>query len=374
MTRAVTHPRTRDRSAREGLRILIIGPAHSIALEQWVDEMLARGHEILVLSPNEPRPALADRVESTEAGFRPPLLGLLLRIIYVRRRVRSYRPDVVHGQSAIDYGLWAALSGRVPALVTCWGSDVFIAPRMKRKSRWKVRTALRCATYVTGTSQALLDAADRVAGKKLAGEIVFWGVDTDVFRPVDRSGRPNVTVLSVRGHETLYNIDVILRAFARLRDVRPHVRLVVAHQGSLTPALKDLTRELGIADAVTFLGFVEQDALPQVYAEADVYVSVPSSDASAVSNLEAMASGLPVVGSTLPSTLEWIEDGVNGLVVPPGDEDALTDALVRLVDDEGLRLRLGTEARRMAEARGSRASQMDRASEIYRLLAEGRLP
>ena len=357
-----------------GLRILIIGPASSIALEQWVDEMLARGHEILVLSPNQPRPALAERVESTEAGFRPPLLGLLLRIIYVRRRVRAYRPDVVHGQSAIDYGLWAALSGRVPALVTCWGSDVFIAPQMKRKSRWKVRVALRRATYVTGTSRALLDAADRVAGKQLAGEIVFWGVDTDVFRPVDRSGRANVTILSVRGHETLYNIDVILRAFARLHEVRPHVRLVVAHQGSLTPALKDLARELGIADAVTFLGFVEQDALPQVYADADVYVSVPSSDASAVSNLEAMASGLPVVGSTLPSTLEWIEDGVNGLVVPAGDEDALTDALVRLVDDVGLRVRLGAEARRTAEARGSRAGQMDRASEIYRLLAEGRLP
>ncbi|MBN1192837.1 MAG: glycosyltransferase family 4 protein [Coriobacteriia bacterium] len=361
-------------SSHDASRILIIGPAQSLALEQWVREMKSRGHEIRVMSPERPREAIAHLRSSTESGPRVPGLRFVSRIRAIKRAIRAFEPDVVHGHSAFNYGLWATLAGFPRTLVTCWGSDVLIAPSLSATNRRKVRQALRRASYVTATSRTLLAAAESVAGRPLRGEVLHWGVDTDVFTPVSREPREHLTLLSLRAHKPLYNIDVILRAFARVHSDHGHVRLVVGHQGDETARLEQLASDLGVADAVNFIGWVAEADLPGLYRSADVYISVPDSDGSAVSNLEAMASGLAVVASDLPSTREWVEPGVSGVLVPARDESALVSALTDLVTDAPLRARLGAGARQVAESRGSRREQMDRASRLYDELAEGALP
>ncbi|MBE0418222.1 MAG: glycosyltransferase [Coriobacteriia bacterium] len=356
------------------MRILILGSAHSIALEQWVAEMTARGHEILVLSPYNPRPGLAQLTESTEGQLRIPLLGFALRILRLRRRIRTFRPDVVHAHGALNYALWGVLTGFPRVWVTCWGSDVLVAPAVSRLSRWKVRRGLRGASYVTATSASLLEVAEQIAGRRLKGEVLHWGVDAATFRPGPRAaGAEGLRILSLRAHKDLYNIDAILRAFAAVRSAHGDARLVVAHQGERTDQLKSLAAVLRIQDAVDFIGWVDQDELPALYRSADVYVSVPSSDGAAVSNLEAMASGVAVVASDLPSTREWIEDRREGLLVPAGESDALAAALLELGRDSELRESLARTARQKVEERGSRSAQMDRASEIYAELAQGRV-
>jgi glycosyltransferase involved in cell wall biosynthesis len=100
----------------------------------------------------------------------------------------------------------------------------------------------------------------------------------------------------------------------------------------------------------------------------DLYVSNSFSDGASLSLLEAMSCGLPVVVSDVPALLEWVTDGVNGLVVPRGDSAALARAMVRLVEDDAARGRMGRENRAIAVQRADWAANFRRLEEIYRRL------
>ncbi|MBE0417155.1 MAG: glycosyltransferase [Coriobacteriia bacterium] len=354
------------------MKVLIVGPARLTALEQWVSEMKTRGYEVLVVSPDAPRPALRDVTVTSEASS-IPYLRFVARILRLRRLIREFRPDLLHAHGALNNALWAALAGFHPLLVTCWGSDVLVAPASSRLMRWKVVYALRRADYVTATSRSALRAARELAGRQLPGEVISWGADLEVYdggrRDRRRGESGEVWLVSSRMHEPLYNVDAILRAFAHALAEEPRLRLHVAGRGSQTEALTHLADELGVSDHVTFHGFLDQPVLADLYAASDIYVSVPSSDASAVSNLEAMAAGMAAVLSDLPSVREWVEDGVDGVLVPAGNEARIAEALLTLAGGRRERERLGRRAREIVVARGDRAKQMDRADEVYRELS-----
>ncbi|MDA3936857.1 MAG: glycosyltransferase [Actinomycetota bacterium] len=355
------------------MKVLIVGSAQSIAFEQWVTEVVARGHVVRILSPNTPRPAIAHLCETTESGPRLPVLRFIMRIRRIRRTIREFKPDVVHAHGAGDYGFWVALARFSPTLVTAWGSDVLVGPQLSRLMRIKVRTALRAADYLTATSATLLCAARSVAHSRVPGEVLSWGVDTRMFRPAESIDDGPIVFLSVRSLEPLYNIEVIVRAFARVRQEMPDARLILVGRGSEQQRIEGLVSELGIESSVDVRGWVEQTELPRVYRAAHVYVSVPGSDASAVSNMEAMASGLGIVASDLPSTREWIRHDSEGLLVPAGSVRELYEAMMTM-RDSGTRKRLGGAARERIERIGDRKLMMDRASEIYVALAKGELP
>jgi glycosyltransferase involved in cell wall biosynthesis len=108
------------------------------------------------------------------------------------------------------------------------------------------------------------------------------------------------------------------------------------------------------------------DRLAELYRVADVCLSVPSSDGTSVALLEAMATGRPVVVSDIPANREWVTEGESGVLVPPGDAPALSDALLRLARSPDLRAAYGAAARANVEVAGSYHHQMRRAEMLYR--------
>jgi glycosyltransferase involved in cell wall biosynthesis len=132
---------------------------------------------------------------------------------------------------------------------------------------------------------------------------------------------------------------------------------LIAGRGSQEDALRRLADRLGL-DGIVFLGQLDQAGLSMTLASAHVYVSVPSSDSLALSNLEAMAAGAFPVVSDLPSVDGWIMQGINGLRVPPGNVDALADALRRALSDADLRRTAAETNRTLVEARGLREPNM----------------
>ncbi len=142
------------------------------------------------------------------------------------------------------------------------------------------------------------------------------------------------TVISTRSLDSpLYEIDSVLRAMAVVRRRLQMAQLLVAGSGRLQPALHKLAQDLGLGESVRFLGFLDDEALRSAFASAHVYVSVPRSDATAVSTLSAMAAGCFPVVSDLPTQQEWIEDGVNGFRVPAGDVATLAQRLGDALDN-----------------------------------------
>ena len=98
-----------------------------------------------------------------------------------------------------------------------------------------------------------------------------------------------------------------------------------------------MVNEMGLQDTVTFLGGYKPEQLPSILASADVYVSASFRDGTSNSLLEAMSTGTFPVVSDIPANRPWIDDGRSGLLFPPGDADALADALTRALKDSALR-------------------------------------
>jgi rhamnosyl/mannosyltransferase len=145
--------------------------------------------------------------------------------------------------------------------------------------------------------------------------------------------------------------------------------IVIAGDGPLEPTLRAQAAALGLGDRVQFAGRVPDEELPAYYQACDAFVlpSIARTEAFGVVQVEAMAAGLPVVSTRLPTGVPWVnQDGVSGIVVTPDDASALGEALGRLGRDRDLRERLAAGARQRAEALFSR----DRMVRIFRDVVE----
>ena len=135
----------------------------------------------------------------------------------------------------------------------------------------------------------------------------------------------------------------LIRAFAQVTAQRPSWGLRICGVGSQYRELQSLVKELGLADSVTFLGNITP-VEPEM-AKASILVLSSRMESFGMAIVEAMRMGLPVVSTDCPhGPGEIITHGVDGLLVPPGDTDALAAALLELIDDEPRRQRMGREA------------------------------
>jgi glycosyltransferase involved in cell wall biosynthesis len=144
-----------------------------------------------------------------------------------------------------------------------------------------------------------------------------------------------------------------------LLDAMSHCQgsLVIVGKGPLEGALRSRVAEKRLGERVLFAGHVADSDLPAFYQACDVFVlpSIERTEAFGVVQIEAMTAGRPVVSTNLRTGVPWVnQDGVSGLVVPPGDRTALGAALQQLLDDSALRARFGDGARRRAHALFSR--------------------
>ncbi len=168
-------------------------------------------------------------------------------------------------------------------------------------------------------------------------------------------------VLGVGRLVSYKGFEHLITAMAQVRGT-----LLLIGAGPLKSALEDRARSAGVADRVAFLGAV-RDVVPYYHA-ADVFAlpSIARSEAFGLVQLEAMACGLPVVNTHLPTGVVHVSpDGVTGLTVPPADASALAGALSRLLDDPTLRARLGEAGRRRAREHFNLATMGRRTLELY---------
>lgn len=195
---------------------------------------------------------------------------------------------------------------------------------------------------------AVSEAARRTVAQFLPGEyrVIPNGIEQERFDRGPRPGPSRYRVLFLGRLEPRKGIIVAIRAFAEVAAALPGAELVVAGDGPLRAAAEKLARELGVADAVRFLGPLAEEELPDAYAEADVFCAPATGNESfGIVLAEAMAAGTPVVASGNPGYAAVVEPGVSGLLVPPGDHRALARAIVEVLRDPVLWRRLSEGGR-----------------------------
>jgi glycosyltransferase involved in cell wall biosynthesis len=362
------------------MRLCFIANPNSIHTQRWVRYFAGRGHDIHLIGdkPVTVAPpagiAFHDLTRQTNARkLRYVAWGQA-----VRRLVREIQPGVLHAHQVASAGWLGAATGYHPFLVTSWGSDLLLGARRSMVQRQLARWVLARADYVTCVSSQLLEAARALGVAAERVELTPWGVDTALFHPAAApQDRPPV-VLSIRGLKPIYNPLVIAQAIPAVLAQRPDVRFVIrtySVDAELLAAVRDIVAQGGAAGAVEYVGDLPDDhAIADLYRQAVVVVSVPSSDGTPQSVLEAMACGAAPVVSDLPSLHDWVRHEQEGLVVPVGDAAALAAAILRLLDDDRLRQSVQAAAVRLVQERADSRLWMQRYEQVYQQMAAGQRP
>lgn len=168
-------------------------------------------------------------------------------------------------------------------------------------------------------------------------------VDLARFSPGPPVSRPYPVIAVCRHLEPVYDHATALRAFSLVRRAVPHARLVIAGEGGELARLRALADALGIAQAVSFAGALDQEGMARLYHGADAVLNPSLADNLPVSVLEALASGVPVVSTNVGGIGWLLEHGVTGLLTAPGDAQAMARHLIAILHDS-------EEAQRMRTA------------------------
>jgi len=347
----------------QGGRLCFIADGQSVHTRRWLEAMVARGFEVHLITD---RPAGIAGVTLHPLALRRSTLGWFAAIPAVRRLVRAIDPDLVHGHYVTSYGMLAAASGVHPLLLTAWGSDLLLSPRQNRLVHLLTGLILRRADYITADAIDVIEAIGDYH-PRCPVEQVQWGIELDRFPPPLARTHAGIRFISLRSWEPLYQIPTLVRAFAEAAGKIGDCHLDLVGGGSQEAELRALVRELHLEERVTFHGFVNEARLRALLAAADVSISVPCADGTAMSLLESMAAGLPAIVSDLPANRQWI-DREGGAVVPVGEVSPLAAAMVRLADDGEARHAAGLRNRRRVEQDADRRLEMDRVSARYRQL------
>ncbi len=184
------------------------------------------------------------------------------------------------------------------------------------------------------------------------------GVGTGILREALGIGPEAPLLVTTVQLAAIKGLDVLLAAFAALK--RPEPVLALIGRGKEEESLRRRAGALGLEGRVRFLGF--RDDLHLLLEDADVAVHPSIAEGEGLPNsvIECLAKGKALAATGVGGVPEAVTDGVEGLLVPPGDPGALAEALARLLDDPPLRERLGRSARRRAEREFDQALMLDR--------------
>jgi len=303
-------------------KLLLIGSNTGNAhLKNYLELVRDYFDEVLVVSdyPVEYTPS-----KSVSFSFKNPL-KIRNSIRKLRQIIHDYNPSIIHVHQANSYAFIAgkANNNSFPLVLTAWGSDVLLLPKRSIVHRRLVKQALTKADIVTADSVQMIEEIQGLCPEKEVINANF-GVDLDI--PVAINADRELILYSNRMHEPLYRIEDILIAFkAFCKDMNGH--LILAGKGSLTENLKAYTNQHLLTQQVTFTGFVTKTQNKANYLKSKFFISIPKSDGTSISLLEAMAYGCIPMLSDIPANREWIEDGINGIII--GRTEPLSKAIKR---------------------------------------------
>ncbi len=326
-----------------GMRVALVGPLPPPAggmanqTRQLAELLRSAQAEVALVQTNAPCAAWVSALPGIRAVWRLfPYLLTLWRT--------AGRSDVFHVMANSGWSwhlfaapaIWVARSRGVPVVVNYRGGE---AAEFLSKAHQVVGWSMRRVTALVVPSQFLQEVFDR---NGMPSQVVPNIIDLSRFSP---AAAPTVTaagphLVVARNLEAIYDNATALRCFAQVRALHPAATLTVAGSGPLAAELQTLASELGVADAVTFAGRLDRDAMANLYRQASVCLNPSLADNMPNSVLEALASGIPVVSTRVGGVPFIVQDGVTALLVPPQDPTAMAQAVKRLLAEPQFKAKL----------------------------------
>jgi len=344
---------------------------HGIFVHRLMKEIAKKGHEVHVLAPYtggeteytlegvhverfhyfyprrfEKLSGRAGMIDNVKEGFLVKIQVLTFLFFNVIHSILKLRKmDVVHVQWPIPNGLGAIFLKKIygiPYINTIHGEEVHLSKRyhLLFALRWLVNNSSKTITNSTATRKFCLEAG--LDGDKI--EVIPFGVDTDFFRPLDVYKDENIfQILSVGYLIERKGFEYLIRAMPLVLEKYENARLKIVGTGPLESKLKELVYELDLGDEVEIVKNVSDEELLMIYNSSDLFVlpsivdSQGNTEGLGVVLLEAMACGLPVIGSDVGGIPDIIEDEKTGVLVKEKDYEELSKVILNLIFEDNLR-------------------------------------
>ena len=345
------------------MKIAILSAANSIHTVRIVNALFSLGHEVRLYSLKSHQATdnkILPEIQIEYLSLRSST-GYLTGGKLLRQHLNAFRPDVLNAHYASGYGSLAVQSKFHPLLLSVWGSDVYDFPYKNFFYRALIKRNLKRADSIASTSRVMAKQTRKLFSaheKERPIHVTPFGVDVELFSPAPLAVKTGdefhigfVKIISEK-----YGLRYLLEAFSVLQQKNKYpytLKLDIYGDGPDEVTMKQLTKDLGISQNVTFHGRILNTEVPNALRKMDVFCmpSIFDSESFGVSAVEAMACQIPVLGSDVDGLTEVIKTPevfglkATGIIVPRKDSAALADKLNLLIKSEALRIRLGKSGR-----------------------------
>lgn len=319
------------------LPIALIGPlpppsgGMANQMQQLAHLLQESGLRVKLVQVNAPyRPTWISRIPVIRAFFR--LIPYLFQLWRVTSQVNLIHVMANSGWSWHLFSVPAVWIGwllKTPVIINYRGGE---AENFFRNSwRW-IQPTVNKATYIVVPSKFLEKVFSR---RGVLTRIVPNIIDLEHFYP-NYSRNYSLNLLVARNLEPIYDIATALQAFAFIKYKYHYAKLTVAGSGPLRSDLEQLSKQLGIAESVTFTGRLKNKEMSEIYRNTDLLLNPSLADNMPISLLEALACGVPIVSTNVGGIPYLVEDGQTAILVNPGNAEAMAMAALRILGDPEL--------------------------------------
>ena len=369
------------------MRILLLTDINSAHTQKWATALVSKGCEVGIFSFSIPNAnwytqigvkCLSNETHTNQTKLNKRLLtklGYLGNLPKLKSIIIEFEPDVLHAHYASSYGFLGALSGFHPYVISAWGSDVMHFPKISFIHKSILVYNLKHSDFILATSKAIENSIKNYINRLIT--IIPFGIDLTVFRPLEITSLfsdEKIVIGVVKSLETIYGIDILIKAFKMLVEKMPNAPLVllIVGGGSKEEEYKALVKEMNVEEQVKFIGKVKYEDVVKYHNMIDVFVNVSRNESFGVSVLEASACSKPVIVSKVGGLTEVVKDSVTGILVESENVSATALAMERLVIDESLRLQMGKAGKAFVEANYDFTKNVDDTMKVYRQLISTR--
>lgn len=342
------------------MKVLILANGGVIHTIKWVNGLLARGVEIILFSLNDFDRTVYPHQENLSIytlDFNDAKYfiheGAFNKIKYfkavpkIKKIIQKHQPDIVHAHYCSSYGSIGALLNFHPYFISVWGSDVYDFPQHNPLFAKLLKFVFKKADYILSTSHVMAKETAKYTDKKIA--ITPFGVDLKRFKKLKTNQNSNEIVIgTIKKLEFKYGMDTLIESFDLLckkLNTLP-LKLEIVGIGPDQEALEKMVAQKKLQDKVKFVGFINNNEVPQYLNRFDVYVALSRLDSESfgVAVVEAMACETPVVVSNVDGFSEVVINHECGFIVPKENPEAAAEKIAELLNNKTLAATLSQNA------------------------------
>ena len=268
---------------------------------------------------------------------------IFFRLLSLLKRLR---PHILHTHlKAVRYSFLPRLFAGIPVHIHTMHALARIDTK-KIKDRLVNRLIFRYGNVkIVSVSKEVARSVKAVYG--VDSEVIYNGVEVDEFPNNLKRKSDFIHILNIASFRKEKNIPLLIDAFSEAIRQERKIKLFLVGNGPQRSLLEQQIEKKGIRDSVTLLGW--RSDIPKILADCDIFLLSSDSEGFPMVLVEAMATGKPIIATSVGGVPEIVEDGINGFLVAPGDSHAFAEAILKLSRDEKLREEMGRKGREKAE-------------------------